>query len=145
MNAKTETQSILVEYDLPHPPVKVWRALTEPELLAAWLMDTDMQPFVGHSFTFRAQPTPWWDGIVSCEVLELELHKRLRYSWRSGPEPSGLDTVVTWTLTPTPTGGTQLVLEHSGFLPTQASAFEGASKGWQRMVGELHEVLARTA
>ncbi len=91
-----------MEYDLPYPPAKVWRALTEPELLAAWLMVNDMQLLVGHSFTFKAEPTPWWDGIVRCEVLEIDLHKRLRYSWRSGPESSRLDTVVTWTLTPTP-------------------------------------------
>jgi uncharacterized protein YndB with AHSA1/START domain len=139
MNAKAEARSISLEYDLPHPPAKVWRALTEPELLAAWLMNNDMRPLVGQSFTFKDKPMPWWDGIVHCEVLELDLHKRLRYSWRAG----ALDTVVTWTLTPTPSGGTRLALEHSGFLPDNASAFEGASKGWQRMVGErLREVLA---
>jgi uncharacterized protein YndB with AHSA1/START domain len=143
MNDKAETQSISMEYDLPHPPVKVWRALTDPDLLAKWIMANDMQPVVGHSFTFRAEPTPWWDGIVRCEVLELEPHKRLRYSWRSGPEPSPLDTVVTWTLTPTPSGGTRLGLEHSGFLPANAFAFDGASQGWRHMVGErLGEVLA---
>lgn len=146
MNAKAETKSISMEYDLPHPPEKVWRALTEPKLLAAWLMVTDLRPLVGNSFTFKADPTPWWDGIVHCEVLELDLHKRLRYSWRSGPESSRLDTVVTWTLTPTPSGGTRLALEHSGFLPADAFAFDGASKGWQRMAGErLREVLARAA
>src|SRR5882762_146879 len=125
MNAKAETQSISLEYDLPHPPEKVWRALTEPELLAAWLMVNDMRPLVGNSFTFKAQPTPWWDGTVHCEVLA-----------------SRLDTVVTWTLTPTPSGGTRLALEHSGFLPANPSAFEGARQGWQRMVGNLVEVLA---
>jgi uncharacterized protein YndB with AHSA1/START domain len=130
MNAKAETRSIALEYDLPHPPVKVWRALTDPR----------------HSFTFKAEPTPWWDGIVRCEVLEMDLHKRLRYSWRSGPESSPLDTVVTWTLTPTRSGGTRLALEHSGFAPGNAFAFEGARKGWERMVGEgLTEVLAREA
>lgn len=66
MNTKAETQSISLEYDLPHPPTKVWRALTEPELLKAWLMVNDMRPLVGHSFTFRQEPTPWWDGIVHC-------------------------------------------------------------------------------
>ena len=96
----------------------MWRALTEPELLAQWLMANDMRPLVGHSFTFRPEPTPWWDGIVHCEVLEVDPHKRLRYSWRSGPESSRLDTVVTWT-PPTPSGGTRLALEHSGFLPPQ--------------------------
>jgi uncharacterized protein YndB with AHSA1/START domain len=59
MNAKLETRSISVEYDLPHPPAKVWRTLTEPELLAKWIMANDMRPLIGHSFTFRAQPTPW--------------------------------------------------------------------------------------
>jgi len=142
MNAKAETQTIPLEYDLPYPPEKVWRALTDPELLAKWLMAADMRPLVGNSFTFKAQPTPWWEGIVHREVLELDLHKRLRYTWRASP----LDTVVTWTLTPTPSGGTRLALEHSGFLPANASAFDGASKGSQRMVGEaLPEVLARTA
>ena len=143
MNVKAETQSISMEYDLPYPPAKVWRALTEPELLAKWIMVNDMRPLVGHSFTFKADPTPWWNGIVNCEVLEVDLHKRLRYSWRSGSESLPLDTVVTWTLTPTPSGGTRLALEHSGFQPDNASAFDGASKGWQRMVGErLREVLA---
>lgn len=142
MNAKAETQSISLEYDLPHPPAKVWRALTEPELLGKWLMANDMRPTIGHSFTFKSQPMPWWDGIVHCEVLEMELYKRLRYSWRGGP----LDTVVTWTLTPTPSGGTRLALEHSGFKSADASAFDGASKGWQRMVGDgLREVLANVA
>jgi uncharacterized protein YndB with AHSA1/START domain len=144
MNAKTETQSISLEYDLPYPPAKIWRALTEPELVAKWIMANDMQPLVGHSFTFRAEPMPWWDGIVHCEVLEMEPHKRLRYSWRSGPESSPLDTVVTWTLTPTPSGGTRLALEHSGFVPGNAFAFDGARQGWQRMVGErLGEVLGQ--
>ncbi len=144
MNAKAETQSISMEYDLPHSPAKVWRALTEPELLAKWIMVNDMRPLVGHSFTFKAEPTPWWDGIVNCEVLEVEPHKRLRYSWRSGPESSPLDTVVTFTLTPTPSGGTRIALEHSGFLPANAFAFDGASKGWRHMVGErLSEVLAQ--
>ena len=139
MNAKAETQSISREYDLPHPPARVWRALTEPERLARWLMSNDMRPLVGQSFTFKDKPMPWWDGIVHGEVLEIDLQKRLRYSWRAG----ALDTVVTWTLTPTPSGGTRLALEHSGFRPDNASAFDGASKGWQRMVGErLREVLA---
>jgi len=146
MKAKAERQSISLEYDLPHPPARVWRALTDPELLAAWLMVNDMRPLLGHSFTFKAEPTPWWDGIVHCEVLEIDPPKRLRYSWRSGPESSPLDTVVTWTLTPTPSGGTRLALEHSGFLPDNAFAFDGARKGWQRMLGEgLTGVLARAA
>ena len=80
---------------------------------------------------------------MNCEVLEIDPHKRLRYSWRSGPESSPLDTVVTWTLTPTSSGGTRLSLEHSGFVPSNAFAFDGARKGWERKVGQgLTEVLA---
>ncbi len=76
---------------------------------------------------------------MHCEVLEVEPHKRLRYTWRASP----LDTVVTWTLTPTPSGGTRLTLEHSRFVPANVFAFEGAGTGWRRMVGErLGEVLA---
>jgi uncharacterized protein YndB with AHSA1/START domain len=143
MTAKAETQSISQQYDLPYPAAKVWRALTEPELLARWLMNTDMRAEVGQSFTFTMEPTAWWDGVVHCEVLELEPLKRLSYTWRSGPESSPLDTVVTWTLTPT-AKGTRLSLEHSGFVPSNKFAFAGADAGWQRNVGErLKEVLER--
>jgi len=142
MTAKAETQTIHQQYDLPYPPAKVWRALTDPELLGQWLMSTDMQAAVGNSFTFRMEPSQWWDGIVHCEVLELEREKRLSYTWRSGPESSPLDTVVTWTLTPTGQG-TRLTLEHTGFVPKNKFAFQGAEQGWQRNVGErLRQVLA---
>src|SRR2546422_5386176 len=138
MNIIVATESIGQESDLPHPPAKVWRALTEPELLAAWLMVTDMRPLVGSKFTFKAEPTPWWDGIVQCEVLDVDRHRRLRYSWRtSGRDAVRLDTVVTWTLQPTSSGGTRLKLEHSGFLPANAFAFDGARNGWQLKVTEL--------
>ena len=146
MTASGTTQSIVFEYDLPHAPAKVWRALTESDLLARWLMSNDMKPTVGNSFTFRADPTPWWDGIVQCEIREVDPPRRLTYTWGSGPESSPLDTVVTWTLTPTPSGGTRLGLEHSGFQPDNKYAFEGARAGWDRMVGTgLRAVLAEMA
>ena len=106
-------------------------------------MANDLRPEVGHPFTFKQEPTPWWDGIVHCEVLELERHKCIRYSWKGGSGANRLDTVVTWTLSPTPSGGTRLVLEHAGFVPDNKFAFDGAKKGWERMVGEgLAAVLA---
>lgn len=143
MNTQTEPQSIFMEYDLPHPPAKVWRALTEPDLLAKWIMANDMQPDVGHHFTFRMEPTQWWDGIVNCEVLKIEPQQLIRYTWCSGPASSPLDTVVTFTLAPTPSGGTHLTLNHSGFLPANKFAFDGAGKGWRYMLTtRLSEVLA---
>ena len=83
MNDKAGTQSITMEFDLPHNPAKVWRALTEPELLARWLMVTDMKLAVGQGFTFKSQPAPGWDGVVSCEMKEIEPQKKLQYSWAS--------------------------------------------------------------
>jgi uncharacterized protein YndB with AHSA1/START domain len=120
-------RSIVVDYDLPQAPSKVWQALTDSGLLASWLMPNDFRAEVGHRFTFRTQPRPGFDGVIQCEVLAVELHKRLSYNWRGG----ALDTTVTWTLSPTPSGGTALHLEHSGFTAADGFAFEGLGKGWR--------------
>ena len=132
---------IEMAWDLPHPPAKVWRALTEPALLARWLMSTDMPAVPGRPFSFQSEPSPWWDGIVHSEILELEPQRRLRYTWKGGPGALALDTVVTWSLTPL-AGGTRLELEHRGFKPGQGQAHGGAGMAWKRNVGErLAEVL----
>jgi uncharacterized protein YndB with AHSA1/START domain len=101
---------IRIDRVYPHPPQKVWRALTEPELLARWLMPNDFAPTVGQRFTFRTDPAPGFDGIVHCEVLELDAPRRMVWSWRGGP----LDTRVVFELEPVPTG-TRLRMTHSGF------------------------------
>jgi uncharacterized protein YndB with AHSA1/START domain len=144
MNAETKTdaKSIRVEYELPQPPPRVWRALTEPELLGKWLMVNDIRAVVGHRFTFKAPPMPGWDGTVHCEVLEVVPEKLVRYSWRGGAENALLDSVVTWTLSSTASGGTRLSLLHAGFLPVNAFAYEAMSKGW-RATGKLAERLAQ--
>ena len=146
-SARPATQTIVVDYELPVPPAKVWHALTDPELLAAWLMPNDIQPKVGHRFTFRAPPSPGWDGVVQCEVLAVEPTTRLVYSWRSGSSASerytALDSTVTWTLAPT-ASGTRLHLEHSGFEPANSFAFENMNKGWRGHIAErLADVAAK--
>src|SRR5947207_8824530 len=115
-----ETKTIVVEYEIKRPPAAVWRALTEPHLLARWLMENDIRAEVGHRFTFRAPPVAGWDGVVQCQVLEVDAPRRLRYSWRGGSDDrqgygERIDTTVTWTLTATEGGGTLLRLEHAGF------------------------------
>ena len=137
------TRSLVVEREMPHPPEKVWRALTQGPLIDEWLMKSDFQPVVGHKFTFRAEPMPHWNGVTDCEVLEVEPTARLSYTWNaSGAEAAnGLKTVVTWTLTPTQ-GGTQLRMEQSGFRPEEEGNYQGANYGWQRFIANLERVVA---
>lgn len=133
-------ESIVVDYAFNEPPTEVWRALTDPMLLAKWLMANDIQPIVGHKFTFRETPPEGadWDGIVHCEVLEVDPPNKLVYSWQGGngkddPEFPRLDTIVTWTLASTPAGGTTLHLVHEGFEPTDY-AFQVIGSGWRSML-----------
>ncbi len=86
------------EMQYPHPPEQVWRALTNSEALGQWLMLNDFKPVVGHRFQFRTKPAPGFDGIVQCEVMEIEPPARLVYTWTGG----GVDTTLTWTLEPLP-------------------------------------------
>jgi uncharacterized protein YndB with AHSA1/START domain len=107
-------RTIRVAKEYPHPAELVWRALTEPALIAAWLMDNDFAPVLGHRFTLRTEPAPGFDGIVHGEVLEVEPPRRMRWRWRGGP----IDTEVSFTLSPVGIGaveGTRLEVEHSGF------------------------------
>jgi uncharacterized protein YndB with AHSA1/START domain len=139
--AKGQTESISFELDLKHAPEKVWRALTDPELLAEWLLPVagrELQLEPGTAFTFKTDPYPGWDGIVNCRVVEIEPHRKLTYAWTV----PFLDTVVTFTLTPTPTG-TRLSLVQSGFKPDQKQNFGGARYGWKMMGGKLVDLLVR--
>jgi uncharacterized protein YndB with AHSA1/START domain len=127
------TRSVIIERDFPHPPEKIWRALTQPHLIQEWLMKNDFAPVVGHRFDFRAD----W-GAVDCQVLEVEPHKTLSYAWAA----MGLESVVTWTLTKSATG-THLRMEQAGFRADQERAFQGAQYGWQQFLGKLEQVLAQ--
>ena len=136
--AQSQSESISFEFDLHHVPEKVWRALTDPVLLAEWLLpvvDLKLEP--GAAFRFKAQPQPGWDGVVNCRFVEIEAQRKLSYAWAVGD----MDTVVTFTLTPTPSG-TRLSLVQSGFKPDQKQNFGGARYGWKMMAAKLVELLA---
>jgi uncharacterized protein YndB with AHSA1/START domain len=138
--AETPTKSIVVERTMPHPPTKVWRALTQAPLIAEWLMQNDFRPVVGHRFQFRATPVPGWSGVTNCEVLEVVEPERLVYAWGDGTESdSGLKTIVTWTLTPVD-GGTRVRMEQSGFRPQDEGGYRGMGGGWPRIVERLEEI-----
>ncbi|HPF37466.1 MAG TPA: SRPBCC domain-containing protein [Phycisphaerae bacterium] len=102
--------SINIKVEYPHPPRKVWFALTDSDAIAAWLMENNFKPEVGHEFTLRTDPAPGFDGVVHCKVIELVEEKRLSFSWRGGP----LDTIATFELRPTAVG-TELTFTQTGF------------------------------
>jgi uncharacterized protein YndB with AHSA1/START domain len=130
----TETRSVVVEREIPHSPEKIWRALTQPHLIEDWLMKNDFAPVVGHRFNLRRNPQPDLNIVIDCQVLVIEPNKTLSYTWAA----YGLESVVTWTLTPKSTG-THLRMEQSGFRrissrPTRAPRAGGSSslRSWSR-------------
>ena len=130
----TETRAVVIERDVPFPPDKIWRALTQPHLIEEWLMKNDFKPAVDHRFSLSAD----W-GSVDCQVLAVEPNKTLSYTWAA----YGLESVVTWTLSPNG-AGTHLRMEQSGFRSNQEQAYQGAKAGWGRFLAALDKVLAST-
>jgi uncharacterized protein YndB with AHSA1/START domain len=137
---RTETRSVVVEREIAHPPEKILRALTQPHLIAEWLMKNDFMPVVGHRFNLRGD----WGGVLDCEVLVVDPNNMLSYTWNFTHEDAAYDlkSVVTFTLTPTSTG-TLLRMEQVGFRPDQKQAHGGARVGWQGFLANLEQVLAR--
>lgn len=129
----TETLAVVVEREVPFAPEKIWRALTQPHLLEEWLMKNDFKPVVDHAFNFRGDR-----GAVDCRVVTVEPNRTLSYTWGA----FGLESTVTWTLTPTSTG-TRLRMEQTGFKPDQQQAYNGAKAGWAGFFAKLEQVLAR--
>ncbi|QIG48312.1 SRPBCC domain-containing protein [Nordella sp. HKS 07] len=143
-DTSTGTRAVIVERELPYPPEKIWRALTEPHLIAEWLAKTDFNAVTGHRFTVKIDPQPDRSFVFACEVTAVEPHKVLTYTWNSVGDESGngLRSTVTWRLTATPTG-TLLRMEQSGFAPDRPHFYHGARMGWPQFVTKLEEVLAR--
>jgi len=135
-----ETRSVVVEREMPFPPEKIWRALTQPHLIQEWLMKNDFKAAVGHRFNLRGE----WGGVLDCVVLAVEPNRTLSYTWNFAHDDAAfnLTSVVTFTLTPTSTG-TRLRMEQSGFRPDQTQAYGGARAGWPQFFAKLEEVLAR--
>ena len=128
-----QIRTVVVEREFPYPPEKLWRALTQPHLIEAWLMKSDFLPELGHRFNFRAE----W-GAVDCEVTEVEALRTLAYTWSA----YGLESVVTWTLDPSSTG-TLLRMAQSGFRPDQEQAYRGAKVGWKDFFNKLEQVMEK--
>ena len=138
MTTTPEIRTVTVEREIAFPPEKLWRALTQPHLIEEWLMKNDFKPVAGHRFKLRRDPQPNVSVVVDCEVLEVEPNKTLSYTWSA----FGLESVVTFTLTPTRTG-THLRVEQSGFRPDQQQAYKGAKAAWRQFLKAVEEVMAR--
>jgi uncharacterized protein YndB with AHSA1/START domain len=136
MTDPAASRSLVIEREIPHPPEKIWRALTQGALIEEWLMKNDFQPSVGHRFSFRSTPVPGWDGVIDSEVLVIEPNSTLSYSWGT----MGTMSVVTWTLTPTK-AGTHVRMEQTGFRSEQDAAYKGATYGWTKFIGNMERVV----
>jgi uncharacterized protein YndB with AHSA1/START domain len=147
---KADIQDIVVDEIFPHAPETIWKTLTTGELMHCWMMaPTGFEPVVGKRFTFQTTPAGVWDGVIHCQVLEVEPNERFAYAWKGGHEDnvgygSRLDTVVTWILSRVE-GGTRLRLIHSGFvLPRNATAFNNMSEGWKKVVRNIAATAGET-
>jgi len=126
-----------------HPPADVWEYLTKPELIEQWLMKSDLKPVVGHRFQFTTRPLPQFnfDGVMNCRITEVVPNERLAYTWQGGMNGViTLDSLVVWTLTEKD-GGTELLLEHSGFSEASQMALGPMNEGWLRNMKKIMELL----
>ena len=138
------SETVVLDFELKSPIERVWHALTDSATLSRWMMfkTNDFKPIVGHAFQFRE--APGWDGVVDCEVIEVDRPRRLSYSWVSGGESNPHSTVVIWTLTEAEGGVTRLHLEQSGFRSEAKQEIGGAEHGWRMMLDALQGLLAES-
>ena len=88
--APSQTESISFEFDLHHSPEKVWRALTEPVLLAEWLLPVvELQARAGGRVHVQDAAVPRVGRHRELPILEIEAHRKLSYTWGGGD----MDTV----------------------------------------------------
>jgi len=134
----TRPKTIRKEVVYPHPILSVWTALTDARAMAEWLMPNDFELAVGKRFQFRVDPMLSFEGIVDCEVLEVDPPRRLVYTWRTrlrGRSPAEPMT-LTWTLESVD-GGTRLILDQSGLETLPAWWRFSMKTGWGRMLKTL--------
>lgn len=121
---------------IPHPPARVWAALTDPAIHAKWWAAGDVCAVVGHRFTLDMGQ---W-GLQPCEVLAVEPERLLSYSFA----PGTLHTTITWHMK-AEGSGTRLSLEHRGFdldSPMGKAAFQGMGDGWPSVIARIGSVLS---
>ena len=128
------------EWVYEQSPNEVWEYLTQPDLIALWLMPNNFKPMPGHEFQFRTKPIPSLDldGIFYCKILEIVPFQKLTYSWKggSGNGVFTLDTVVEWSLEKYG-NGTKLSLKQWGFKKANLAIFTAMTEGWQKNIQKM--------
>lgn len=140
--SESKTVAVNLDVEMQSPIDRVWHALTDPATLSKWMLfkTNDFKPVVGHTFQFR--DAPYFDGVIDCEVTEVDEPNRLAYTWKTeGVDGQPHETVVTWTLEDTG-GVTRLQLEQTGFRPEAKQEIGGATAGWKAQLDELQGLLA---
>lgn len=111
-----ETWTLVLVRDLPHPPAKVWRAITEPEHLREWApFDADGSLGTVGSVKLTTVGTPL---VAEAKVKRADPPKALEYSWGGGD--------LRWELEPQGSSGTRLTLWHNinrGFIAMGAAGW----------------------
>lgn len=122
----------------PHPIDKVWRALTDPGALGAWLMETDFAPEQGRDFQMWCENERGETDTYLCSVVELEPPHRMLWSWILESKQAEGKTFVEFSLREVP-DGTHLMIRHTGDRdPDSIERFKG---GWPVKLDQLGDVL----
>jgi uncharacterized protein YndB with AHSA1/START domain len=105
-------KKIDLNVEVEYPLETVWQALTNPELLSRWLMETDFKPKVGQAFKFKGKRNKFWRGWTDCKVTKIEPLKQLQFTWQNAEKQT--PTLITYTLTKTD-NGTNIHAVNDGF------------------------------
>lgn len=116
-NLNTKDHHVITDCELDARPEKVWRALTDPELLSVWLLPTEDKQGQGLNLTLDGAEAGLSDKI-RCRLITSDPYCLLRFSWREeqidtdGDKNRVPDTIVTFSLTKILSGGTRLQIFH---------------------------------
>lgn len=137
------TETVVLDYEIKSSIEHVWEALTDASILSQWTFfeTEDFQAIVGNRFQFRGKAATGWNGIVDGEILVAEKPTVLSYTWSTEGVAGPHRTTVTWTLSSSPEGMTQVHLEQTGFRPEAQQEISGAQYGWTHQLKQLQQLI----
>jgi uncharacterized protein YndB with AHSA1/START domain len=128
---------VYFEQHYPHPIDKVWRALTNSEALAQWLMENDFEPQIGRECVFRFCAADSDDeSLVYVTVEKLDPPRLMQWQWRNEDEQRSSTVIFELEATD---GGTLLKLRHRG--PVSPRLAEGLKRGWPVKLADIETQL----